>query len=62
MVAEIAVIVKNDDKTLTSRFLEYEPFQLKNDDPVLKNYIDEALKNFGDSPESVRIRINMEIQ
>ena len=59
---EISILIKDDEKRVTHKFLEYEDFMLSSDDPIIKNYIDLAMKSFEGPPETVRVTVKMEMQ
>jgi hypothetical protein len=61
-MSEITVILKDSDRTYRQKFLIYEKFTLDQDDPVIHMCIFEAKKNFEGDPESVQIKIHLEIQ
>jgi hypothetical protein len=60
MVAEIKVIIKDEEKTLTKKFLEYEPFQADDNDPIIVKYIEETLSNFDGEPSNIKVIITIE--
>lgn len=41
---EVTVKIKDDDLTLTERFLVYDPFTLSHDDEKLKKMVDNTIK------------------
>ena len=59
---ELTVILKDSDRTYRQKFLIYEQYTMSDDDPVIRMCIDEAKKNFEGDPESIQIKIHMEIQ
>lgn len=59
MVAELTVSIKDEEKTLKKKFLIYETFQVKDDDPIIKSCIDETLKNFSSQPSKIVVKINL---
>jgi hypothetical protein len=59
MVAEITVTVRNEEKVLKSKHLIYDTFTTADCDPVLKECIDKAVKEFQSTPDSVKVRINL---
>jgi len=62
MPSEVSIIVKNEEKRQTNKHLVYEDYQVKVDDPILAMFINEAIKEFNATPDSVKIKINMEVQ
>lgn len=59
MLAELTVIVRGDESTLRQKFLMYEEFTIRDDDPILKACISEAIDNFSGTVEDVKLRINV---
>lgn len=62
MFSEISVTIKDDEKRLTKKFMQYEIYQVSKDEPVIKDCIEETLKNFDGSPDSIKVCIVMEMQ
>lgn len=61
-MTELTVILKDADRTYRQKFLIYEAYKVVDDDPVIIACIDEAKKNFEGDPETVQIKIHLEIQ
>ena len=61
-MSELTVILKDSDRTYRQKFLIYENFTMSDNDPVIRMCIDEARKSFEGEPESVQIKIHLEIQ
>jgi hypothetical protein len=61
-MSEITVVLKDSDRTYKHGFLIYEPFTVSEDDPVICACIEEAKMNFNGDPESVHVKIHMEIK
>jgi hypothetical protein len=61
MVAEITVTIRNEDKTLKSKYLIYDTFTTADCDPTLKECVDKSIAAFKDQHDSVKIRINLEV-
>ena len=59
---ELTVILKDSDRTYRQKFLIYETYTMSDDDPVILACIEEAKKNFEGDPETVQVKIHMEIQ
>jgi hypothetical protein len=59
---ELTVILKSDDRTYRQKFLVYEDYIVSHDDALILACITEAKKNFGGHPDSIQIKIHMEIQ
>lgn len=60
-MSELTVILKNSDSTYRQKFVIYEAFSVVADDSVISMCIKEAKKNFGNEPESIQIKIHLEI-
>ena len=61
-MSELTVILKDSDSTYRQKFLIYEQYSMSDDDPVIRMCIEEAKKNFEGEPESIQIKIHLEIQ
>lgn len=57
---EIIVTVKDDEKTLKTKFLVYDTVTCSIVDPIISDCMEKAIKNFNGTPESVTVRINIE--
>lgn len=68
MCIELTVKLRSEDgeKSYTHKQLIYEPVLLnaegKDPDIYLRQYIDDAIKQFGEEPDSIRISIKREVQ
>lgn len=62
MASELSVTVKDAEKRLVKRHLIYEDYQAKDDDPIVEQCIRETVKEFGSEPESIKVRINIEVR
>lgn len=56
-MAEIIIRIKDAERTQTQRFMADLGFRVAPDDPLLKSYIEEAIKNFNGKPEDVIVKI-----
>ena len=61
-MTELTVILKDSDRTYRQQFLVYEQYSVSEDDPVILACIEQAKKNFQGDPETVQIKIHLEIQ
>lgn len=61
MFSEISVTVKDSEKRLNKKFMQYDSFTVDPDDPIIQACIKEVLDNFDGDPDSVKISITMEI-
>ncbi len=61
MSSEITVIIKDEEKTLRSKYLIYETYTAEEDDPIIKDCIEKTLANFDGDPSDIRVQITLEI-
>jgi hypothetical protein len=61
-MTELTVILKDADRTYRQKFLIYEAYSMSEDDPVILRCIHEAMQNFDGDPESIQIKVHLEIQ
>lgn len=61
-MSELTVILKDSDRTYRQKFIIYEDYCVSDVDQVILRCIDEAKKSFEGDPESVQIKIHLEIQ
>lgn len=59
---ELTVILKDSDRTYRQKFLIYEDYMPRDDDPVVLMCIEESKKNFEGEPENIQVKIHLEIQ
>lgn len=59
---ELTVILKDADRTCRQKFLIFDSYSVSTDDPLIQCCIEQAKKNFQGAPESVEVKIHMEIQ
>lgn len=59
---ELTVVLKDSERTYRHKFLAYEPYEVTEDNPFIIECIAEAVKIFGNDPETIQIKIHMEIQ
>jgi hypothetical protein len=62
MVSEITVIVKDEERNLRLKYLVYDPYAVDENDPIIKDCIDRTVAEFKGTPDSVKVKINLEIQ
>lgn len=63
MSFELSVIVRNEEKRMTKKSLIYDECYVSVEDEVIKNAIDQAVKEFGDQEDlKIRVKINLEVQ
>jgi len=59
MSKEVTIILKDSERTFREKFLVYDEFCLHPDDPIIKNCVESARKNFSGEPEDIQMRILM---
>jgi hypothetical protein len=59
---ELVVILKDDSRTYRQKFLIYEVYTVSEKDALILKCIEEAKKNFEGNPESIQVKIHLEIQ
>lgn len=62
MFCELKVTIKDDEKKLSKEFPCYKSITVDENDPVIKQCIEETLENFDGEPDDIRVVITMEIQ
>lgn len=62
MFSELKVTIKDDEKRLSKEFPCYELITVDENDPFIKQCIEETLENFNGTPDNVKVTIIMEIQ
>lgn len=62
MFSEITVILKDDSRTVRQKFGHYEEFICKPEDPIIQNFIEQTKLNFEGDPETIQVKIHLEIQ
>lgn len=61
MPCTITVRIKDDEKSLKKDYLIYEQVIVDQDDPIIKECIEELLKEFNSEPDDVYVTIKLEI-
>jgi len=59
MAKELTVTVKGEDSTFKQKFLIYDDFVMNENDPVIKNHVEEALANAKIEPDDIKVRCLM---
>jgi hypothetical protein len=63
MVSELTVIIKDDEKkTLKKPFLLYDSYAIDDNDPTIKNCIEETVAEFQGEPSNIKVVITLEIE
>jgi len=61
-MSELTVILKDSERTYRQKFLIYEAYSVLHTDSVIHACIKDAKENFLGEPESIQIKIHLEIQ
>ena len=61
MVSELTVTIKDEEKRLQKTFLIYESYTTDENDPTVKECVEEVLANFDGEPSNISVRINLEM-
>lgn len=59
---ELTVILKDSHRTYRQKFLIYEAYTACAEDPIILACIHEAKKDFEGDPETIQIKIHLEVQ
>lgn len=62
MPSEISIIVKNEEKRQTTKHLIYELYTVHEEDEIIKDLMDKAVKEFNDEVEKVTVKITMVVK
>lgn len=62
MLSELSITVKNEEKRQTTKHLIYDLYTVDEHDPIIKEHMDEAVKEFNATPDSVKVKITMEVK
>jgi hypothetical protein len=62
MPSEISITVKNEEKRQTTKHLIYDVYAVHEEDPLIKDLMDRAVKEFNDTPDKVSVKITMEVK
>jgi len=62
MPSEISITVKNDEKRQTTKHLIYDVYAVHEEDPLIKDLMDKAVKEFNDEVDKVTVKITLEVQ
>jgi hypothetical protein len=55
------VRIKDNEKSLKKDYLIYEPVSVDQDDPIIKECVEELLKEFNAEPSDIYVNIKLEI-
>ena len=62
MPFELNVTVKNSEKRMTKKHFIYEKCEVSEEDPIIKGAIQDAVKEFGEEPDDIRVKITLEVK
>lgn len=62
MVSELTVTIKDEEKSLRTKYLIYDEYTVDENDPIIKDCIEKTLDNFDGEPSDIIVNIKMEIQ
>lgn len=57
MVSELTVVIKDEEKTLRTKYLMYDEYTVNENDPVVKDCIEKTLANFDGEPSDITVNI-----
>lgn len=60
--SELTVTIKDEEKTLRTKYALYDEYTVNENDPVIKDCIEKTLDNFDGEPIDVIVNIKLEIQ
>lgn len=58
----ICVRIRNSEKKMVKNHLVYDELFLSSHDQIIKEIIDDAVKEFGDDPEKITVTCKLEIE
>lgn len=61
MVSEITVVLRDSEKSLRTKHLVYDAYTVDENDPKIKECIDQTRKQFDGDPDSVKVRISLNL-
>jgi len=62
MLSEISIIVKNEEKRQTTKHLVYDLYTVHEEDVLIKELMDQAVKEFGAEPDGITVKITLEVK
>lgn len=60
--SELTVVIKDEEKTLRTKYALYDEYTVREDDPIIKDCIEKTLENFDGEPSDITVNIKLEIQ
>lgn len=62
MFSELSVMIKDDEKRLNKKFTIYESYTVDENDPIIKDCVEQTLENFDGTPDNIKVTITLEMQ
>jgi hypothetical protein len=54
---EITVKIKDDERSMKHKFLIYDDFSMSESDPIIRDCISQAKKEFQGEPDSIKVSV-----
>jgi len=61
VACEVSVRLKDEEKTLTVKHLIYDDFVCNENDPILKQCINDSIKQFTGHADDIQVKITLEV-
>lgn len=61
-MVELTVSLKNDEQTFKKKYLIYDKFTMDENDPIVKDCIEDAISQIKSTVDSIVIRCRLDIQ
>jgi hypothetical protein len=61
-MTELTVILKDPHRTYRQKFLIYESYVVAANDLVVRRCVEEAMRDFEGDPESIQVKVHLEVQ
>ena len=56
---EIKIILKNEEKRATYSHLDYRLLTAHPEDPIIKEYLEKDIENFGGNVDSIKLKLDI---
>ncbi len=60
--SELTVTIKDEEKTLRTKYALYDEYSINENDPIIKDCIEKTLENFDGEPSDITINIKIYIE
>jgi hypothetical protein len=57
--SELTITIRDEERSLKTKHLLYDDYKVNSDDPIIKEIIARALREFDGEPTAIRIRISL---